>query len=79
MEIGTASISVGAKTTKNIDITFNKEYENVPVVLGMPNSSWADALGLTIYNVTKTGCRLQLYNASSTGTSAPIMYLVVGT
>ena len=77
-EIGTSIITVSGKTASNKDISFTKTYSSTPIVIGMPNSSWADVLGLTIYNVTKTGCRLQLHNASATGTTAPIMYLVVG-
>lgn len=77
-EIGTSIITVSGKTASNKDISFTKTYSSTPIVIGMPNSSWADVLGLTIYNVTKTGCRLQLHNASATETTAPIMYLVVG-
>lgn len=65
----TESKSINSNTAQNFDITFNIEFEKVPIVV----ASAVEATGsgvpiIRVFSVTTTGCTVRVYNNTSSGT-----------
>lgn len=75
---GYESLSVPKGGSDFIEVVFKKEYQTTPYIVATAETSWTDAINLTIYNTSPQGCRINCYNSGPGSTNVTIHWIAAG-
>lgn len=80
IQYGTGRVAnLATKKNGTIAITFPKSYTNLPAVVASLNHSFVDTCQVSVYDISKTGCTLAVYNGSAVANTYDITWIAIGT
>lgn len=82
-ETGTiGSTSVAANNYTDVSVSFSKSFSRVPkVIVSLVSESTAGAIGsleVSAISVTKTGCKIRIFNAGSSNRAPGATWVAIG-